>query len=76
MDWGKLDLGDQPAFALDPNPAAWRGMTYRQWLIGQALMGAMSNPDTVKSNFDNTALEIIAQVDFLLKNMQKKGTVQ
>lgn len=42
--WKGIDIGDRPAFATDPNPAAYEGMTYRQWLIGQALMDAMAHP--------------------------------
>lgn len=36
-------LGDTPAFPV-PKGGPHPGMTYRQWLVGQALKGLLANP--------------------------------
>lgn len=37
------DIGREPAFPVHPNGPIFRGMTYRQWLVGMALQGLLSN---------------------------------
>lgn len=46
-------MNDMYAFPV-PHPSNYNGMSYRQWLIGQALVGAMAFPGT-------TRIEHIAQ---------------
>lgn len=45
------NIGERPAFPNDPNIQAGvslnSGMSYRQWLIGMALQGQLSNIETL-----------------------------
>lgn len=44
----KKSIGDTPAFACEADGGCgpWPGMTYRQWLLGQALAGNLAYPGT------------------------------
>lgn len=49
---------------------SWSGMTYRQWLIGVALSGAMAAGHTESpEELSDLSDRIIAQVDNLLEKM-------
>ena len=37
-----ISISSEPAFPVHPNGPIFRGMTYRQWLVGMALQGLLS----------------------------------
>ena len=68
-------LGDRSAFSDTMN----RGMTYRQWLVGQAMAGLLAMPKdsditgTIKGEGD-VAKVAISNADHVLELLAKKET--
>lgn len=58
-----------------PGSNGWEGvdgMTYREWLIGQALAGLCANPAIVDAAPHRVSTWALDQVDNVLKKLQKE----
>jgi len=63
-------IGDTQAFPRSGTP----GMTYRQWLIGQALAAELAGGDRwTDSHLSSMARRVIEDVDAMLAAMDREG---
>jgi hypothetical protein len=77
-----VSIGNDPAFPSD-NLTDCGGMTYRQWLVGMALQGAMANVETLRAIASTAsrqgvafstaiALSVIEQADKVITELEKQ----
>jgi hypothetical protein len=69
-----VSIGNKPAFPVDMDATnydpACDGMTYRQWLVGMALQGLLSNAGT-QLDFELAAEEAIGHADSVIASLEK-----
>lgn len=66
-----MSVGDNPAFSRAEGETTYAedGMTYRQWLIGQALAGLNANPSMNDMTSEWQAARAVQSADFIIERL-------
>lgn len=64
-----ISISSEPAFPVHPNGPIFRGMSYRQWLVGMAMQGLCASE---RWNERERALLAVSHADAVIAELEKE----